>query len=146
MPLRLAALLLLLVAGPTLAQPTYRLDVRKELKARATLSLAGQRVKRSAVTDDPGFRLQFHIRRSGKTVEVINARADDSADLPVKDPGDYTVVLELFHPGYKGGTALKGEFKPISEVLTYRVEGGKVTLVPPKASPVPSGPGVRRDQ
>ena len=62
--------------------------------------------------------------------------------MPQKEAGTYTVVLELFYPAYKGGTAQKGEFKPISNVLTYKVEaGGKVTLVEtpaPKPAPAPA--------
>jgi hypothetical protein len=43
-------------------------------------------------------------------------------DLPQKEAGTYSVVLELFYPAYRGGTQQKGEFKPISNVLTYRIE------------------------
>ena len=37
-------------------------------------------------------------------------------------PGTYAVTLELFYPAYKGGTAVKGEFKAVSETVTYEVE------------------------
>ncbi len=121
----LAAVLVAAAAGPTLAQPTYRLDAKRDLKPRATLALAGDKLTRSAVTDDPGFRLQFHFRKEGKTLATIEARAEATVPLPRTDPGTYTVVLELFHPAYRGGTASKGEFKPISEVLTFKIESRK---------------------
>jgi hypothetical protein len=130
----LAALLALLFAGPVLAQPTYRLDARRGLKPRATLTLSDGKLKRSAVTDDPGFRLQFHFRKDGKTIATPEARAKPAVPLPRTEPGIYTVVLELFHPASKGGTASKGEFKAISGVLTYRVESPRplrVSIVPP---------------
>jgi hypothetical protein len=54
--------------------------------------------------------------------------------LPATEPGTYTVVLELFYPAYKGGDQRKGEFKPISDSITYKVETQKplkVSIIPP---------------
>jgi hypothetical protein len=137
---RLASVLVLLALSTTaLAQPTYKLDVKKELEPRATLSLSGETLTRSAVRDDPGFRLQYHFQKDGKTLATPDARAEGRIRLPSLEAGTYTVVLELFHPGYKGGTASKGEFKPVSAVLSYRIEAGKpdkITVVPP-AKPMP---------
>src|SRR5437588_13944 len=66
---KLQAVALLLCCCPYLAaQPTYRLEVRPFVKPRATLTLDGTKVKRSAVKDDPGFRLQYHIKKDGKTL------------------------------------------------------------------------------
>jgi hypothetical protein len=115
----------LLVPPSAEAQPTYKFDVKPDLKPRATLALDGNRVVRTAVTDDPGFRLQYHFKKDGKTLATPEARAETRVVAPVKEPGAYTVVLELSHPAYKGGTAQKGEFKPVSNVLTFRVEAGK---------------------
>jgi hypothetical protein len=135
--LLIASVAWLLVTGAAVAQPTYKLDVKPELRPRATLRLAGKQVGRSALTDDPGFRLQFHFKKDGKSVAVIEARSKDAVDLPA-EAGVYTVVLELFHPAYKGGTAQKGEFRPVSPVLAYRVEAGNplriVPLPPPPCS------------
>jgi hypothetical protein len=127
----------LLVAGTATAQPTYKLDVKSDLRPRATLSLAGKQVARSALADDPGFRLQYHFRKDGKTVSVVEARSKEAVDLPA-EAGVYTVVLELFYPAYKGGTAQKGEFRAVSPVLAYRVEAGtppKIVPLPPPATP-----------
>ena len=67
--LLLIGCLLLVLLTRLAAQPTYRLDVRKDLAPRATLSLKGTTLTRSAVADDPGFRLQFHFQKAGKTLD-----------------------------------------------------------------------------
>jgi hypothetical protein len=131
------------------AQPTYKLDVKPDLKPIALVSLDGKQIAHSPVLDDPGFRLQFHVQQNGKTVATIEARSRSKVDVPKLDPGVYTVTLELFYPAYKGGAAQKGEFKAISNVLTYRVESAeKIVVVNPPPSPalgivVGTGIGVR---
>jgi hypothetical protein len=132
----LSALAWLALAGPASAQPTYKLDVKAELRPWAVLSLAGRQVSRTAVSDDPGFRLQYHFQKAGKTVAVVEARSKAAVDLPSVEPGVYTVGLELFYPAYKGGNAQKGEFRPASPVLAYRVEAGD----PPRIVPLPPPP------
>ncbi|HMC65781.1 MAG TPA: hypothetical protein VKI65_12655 [Gemmataceae bacterium] len=148
-PCPLAVSLLLALAclfGHTavgLAQPTYKLEVKPNLKPLAKLELKGTRIVRTAVKDDPGFRLQYHFKKNGKTLKTVEARANPSLEVPEKTPGRYTVVLELFYPSYKGGDKQKGEFKSISNELTYRVDPAakpsdpvKITLVePPKPPP-----------
>jgi hypothetical protein len=144
----------LLAAAPFLAaQPTYKLDVKPNLKPEARLQLDGQRLTRTAVKDDPGFRLQYHVKQEGKTVATLDARADTAVDLPRKEPGTYTAVLELFYPAYKGGTEQKGEYRPISNVLGYRVEAGakpgepvRVVLVETPALLVRCGKGQGKQQ
>jgi hypothetical protein len=142
LPLASVCLASLVFAGQAIAQPTYKLDVKSDLKPLATLKLEGTKISRTALKDDPGFRLQYAFKKDGKPLESLEGRSRESLDVPQKDAGTYTVVLELFYPAYKGGTAQKGEFKPISNVLTYKVEaGGKVTLVEtpaPKPAPAPA--------
>lgn len=140
----LSVLALGLLAGVASAQPTYRLGVKPDLKPLATLKLEGNTIHRTEVDDDPGFRLQYHFKKDGKTVSQVAARAVETLEVPQKEAGTYTVVLELFYPGYKTGTVTKGEFKPISNVLTYKVEPGakpedpvKVTFVEPPKPPAP---------
>lgn len=132
----LSTVALLGFACPAFAQPTYKLGVKPDLKPLATLKIDGAKIVRTEVADDPGFRLQYHFKKDGKTVGQVEARSSEALDVPQKEAGTYTVVLELFYPGYKVGTAQKGEFKPISNVLTYKVEPGakpeepvKVTLI-----------------
>ena len=134
----LSALLALIAAGPLSAQPTYKLDVKADLQPRATLQLSGTKITRSVLNDDPGFRLQFHFQKDGKSVATVNARTAESVDLPSTDPGVYTVALELFYPNYKGGNAQKGAFRAVSSTLVYRVEKGTpphIVLLPPLHSP-----------
>ena len=138
-----AALFVLLArAAPAAAQPTYKLGVKPDLKPLATLQFQGATLQRSEVADDPGFRLQYHFKKDGKTVAQVDARATPDLELPLKEAGTYTVVLELFYPAYKGGGAQKGEFKPISEPLTFTVklggEGKPQVEVLPKPAPVPA--------
>jgi hypothetical protein len=124
------AFLLVCITGAQ-AQPTYKLGVKPDLKPQATLQLEGGRVTRSDVADDPGFRLQYHIQKAGKTLALVDARASKAVDLPQSEPGVYGVTLELFHPDYKGGNAQKGGFRPISNVilyLAYKDASGKVVV------------------
>jgi hypothetical protein len=124
--------------APAPAQPTYKLDVKPHLKPLATLSLKNAKLIRTAVKDDPGFRLQYHFRQGGKTVATVEGRSNATLAIPQKEAGIYTVVLELFYPAYKGGTQQKGEFKPVSNVIRFQVLAGakpkdpvKVVLVEP---------------
>ena len=119
-----AVCLLLGLAAPLAAQPTYKNEVKPDLKPLATLQLQGAQLTRSAVTDDPGFRLQYHFKKDDKTAATAEARAATTLDLPIKEAGTYTVVLELFYPAYKGGTEQKGAFKAVSNVVKFRVEAG----------------------
>jgi len=128
----LAAAALLCLAARAAAQPTYKVEVKPDLKPLATLKVEDNRVVRSGLADDPGFRLQFVFKKDGKTVSEVEARSRTAADPPA-EPGDYTVVLELFYPAYKGGAAQKGEYKPVSNVLAIRVEAGP----PVKVTPAP---------
>jgi hypothetical protein len=140
-PYLLSWFVLLVLATLGRAQPTYKLEVKPDLKPEAKLHLDGPRLVRSDVKDDPGFRLQYDFKKDGKTVATAEARAAATLDIPQKEPGTYTVVLELFYPAYKGGTQQKGEFRPISNVLTFRIEAGPKSGDPVKVVPADAGPG-----
>lgn len=124
------AMLVCLLPGALLAQPTYKLDVKAHLKPLATVKIEQNQLVRSAVTDDPGFRLQWNLLDpAGKSVGTVEARSKASASVPAKlPPGVYRARLELFYPAYKGGNMQKGEFKPIAPELRFRLEAG----TPPK--------------
>ena len=79
----LAPLFVLGVAPEVRAQPTYKLDVKPNLKPLATLELKAGKFVRSEVKDDPGFRLQYHFKKDGKTVSQVEARSSDALDVPV---------------------------------------------------------------
>jgi hypothetical protein len=75
----------------------------------------------------------------------MEARGGTTLAIPQKTPGAYTVVLELFYPAYKGGSAQKGEFKAVSNVVHFRVLAGarpadpvKVVLVEPPRPAFPA--------
>ncbi len=131
-----AAILLLAFLPSARAQPTYKLDVKPHLDPLATLTLKDGKLTRSAVKDDPGFRLQYHFRQAGMTLAVVEARSNPTLAIPQKAAGIYHVVLELFYPAYKGGTQQKGEFRPISNTVAYRVEPGAKPADPVKVTAV----------
>jgi hypothetical protein len=123
---------LLVLASPVAAQPTYKLGVGTHLQPSATVKVEGDKLSRSAIKDDPGFRLQYAIYKDGKPLEPIEARAGVVVDVPKKEAGVYTAVLELFYPSYKAGNQQKGQFKAISNVLSYKVgSGGQIELLEP---------------
>jgi hypothetical protein len=141
------AILVLAISQRSPSQPTYKLDVKPELKPLATLKLEGDKLTRTSVKDDPGFRLQYHFKKDGKTATTVDARSAATLPIPQKEAGTYTVALELFYPAYKGGTAQKGEFKPISNVVTFKIEPGakptdpvKVVLLETPMPPMPPKP------
>jgi hypothetical protein len=142
--LPVALLAMLFLPQVVWTQPTYKLDVKADLKPIAALLLDGKQIVRTEVRDDPGFRLQFHVRQDGKTVATVEARSQTKIDVPKLDPGVYSVTLELFYPAYKGGTAQKGEFKAISNELTYRVETAEkiVEVNPPPAAALRAAAGI----
>lgn len=121
------------------AQPTYKNDVRPNLKPHATLRLAGNKLSHGGVKDDPGFRLQYHFKKNAASVTTVEGRSNPSLDVPTLEAGVYTVVLELFYPAYKGGAQQKGEFKTISNVVTYRVEAAGKPGEPVKATLLDAG-------
>jgi hypothetical protein len=132
-PLRIAIVLLVIVlpVAEMQAQPTYKLGVKPHLKPLAQLTIKDGHLERNELSDDPGFRCQYHFRTAdGKTVTMSDARAKPRIPIPSGSAGEYRVVLELFYPAYKNGTATKGEFKPVSKDVAYRLDAaGKVTLL-----------------
>jgi len=117
-------------------QPAFKLDVKPHLKPLSVLKLDGTKLSRTDLADDPGFRLQYHIKQAdGKSVTTLDARNQAAIDVPTQTAGTYSVVLELFYPAFKSGGVQKGEFKPVSNVVTYKIDDGKVALIespPPK--------------
>jgi hypothetical protein len=137
--LPIAGLMLTLPHANLVAQPTYKLDVKPHLKPLAAIKLTEGKISRTNLDDDPGFRLQYHIKQlDGKSVTTIEARSNATVPISTATAGSFTIVLELFYPAYKGGTSQKGEFKEVSNVVGYKVDAGKVTpidLPPPKKEP-----------
>src|SRR4051812_9921483 len=86
-PLAAPALMVLaLLPALASAQPTYKLDVKPELKPAAVLSIADNAVARTEVKDDPGFRLQYHFKtKDGKDAGVVEARSRTTVAPPKTD-------------------------------------------------------------
>ena len=116
------------LSAPVYAQATFPMKIKRveELNPRATLKLEGRTVTRTNITKDPGYRIQWHVKKDGKTVAQVNARPDKTYTHPDAAPGKYTVVLELYFPEYKATSKeSKGLFKPISNEVAYEIAGAK---------------------
>ncbi|MBI3462290.1 MAG: hypothetical protein HY000_04410 [Planctomycetes bacterium] len=120
-------ILWLAAAEAAYAQARFPFTLKKveDLGPKAEIKLEGKKIIRSAVTRDPGFRLQWRVKEGDKTVAEVNARRSKELLPELKEPGTYTVVLELYYPVYKPTSDRKGEYRPISNVLEYKVEAGE---------------------
>src|SRR5688572_433420 len=133
----ITATLILLISGwepkEAAGQPTYKLEVKTNLRPLTIIKFEGAKLSRTPVKDDPGFRLQWHFKKDGKTLQVTEARSQPELEIPDKTPGVYSVVVEMFNPSYKTGDLQKGQFKPASDELVYEVKppvaaGGSVQV------------------
>jgi hypothetical protein len=92
---------------------------------KAEIKLDGRRVTRSEVTHDWGVLLQWVVRRDGKVVATVNARAEPSYEHPDKTPGTYEVVLQMWkYADYKKGADgefTNSKFIDVSNKVTYKV-------------------------
>lgn len=118
----IAAVAFFTSADALLGQGTYKLEVKTQLKPAAALTFEGTKIQRSALKDDPGFRLQYTFKKDGKPLKSLEARGAESVDLPDQSPGTYSVTLELFHPSYKSGSVQKGQFRQASNELIYELK------------------------
>src|SRR5687767_6059624 len=106
--------MLALLPGYLSAQPTYKLEVKPNLRPLVELKLDGTTVSRGELKDDPGLRLHYKFSKDGKLLSTIEGRSNPTLEIPDKTAGTYSVVLELFYPTYKTGDEQKGQFRPIS--------------------------------
>jgi hypothetical protein len=72
------------------------MEQRYEGTPQATIRVEGQRIIRTAVTNDWGLRLQWQIKRGGQVVATPNARVDLHHDLAGMAPGAYEIVLQMW--------------------------------------------------
>jgi hypothetical protein len=87
---------------------------------KAEIRLEGRKVSRTPVSNDWGSRLQWKIRRDGKDVATVLARAEISYEHADKTPGKYEIVLEMWHyEGYKNKD--HGKFVEISNKVSYTI-------------------------
>ena len=73
------------------------MEQRFEGTPQAAIRLEGRRLIRGDVSNDWGLRLQWEIKRNGQVVATINARSDASYEHPDTAPGEYEVVLQMWH-------------------------------------------------
>jgi hypothetical protein len=92
---------------------------------RAEIRLEGRRVTRGDVVGDWGLQLLWEVRRDGKVIATVNARAQDSYEHPDTTPGKYEIVLQMFkYVDYKkrpDGEFINSRFIEISNKVSYTI-------------------------
>lgn len=73
------------------------MDQKFEGTPRAEIRLEGDTLVRSGVTHDWGLRLQWKITAAGKVVATPSARGSDRLETRDLPPGEYSVVLQMWH-------------------------------------------------
>src|SRR4051812_43554140 len=63
---------------------------------RAEIRLEGRRVIRGDVSGDWGLRLQWEVRRDGRVIATLPARAETAYEHPDAAPGNYEIVLQMW--------------------------------------------------
>lgn len=93
---------------------------------KAEIRLEGQQVIRSDVTNDWGSRLQWVVRHDGQVEATPNARGSDRYEHPDKTPGEYQVVLQMWHyVNYrkdKDRKHIDSKFVDVSNTVSYKIE------------------------
>jgi len=101
------------------------MDQKFEGTPSATIQLKGQKLTRSEVRNDWASKLQWLIKRDGKVIASVAARASTSYEHKDQKPGKYEVVLQMFkyvdYRKNKQGKYLRSKFIDISNKLTYTV-------------------------
>lgn len=91
----------------------------------AEIALDGRRVSRSLVTNDWGLRLQWVVKKDGKEIAAVNARAEPTYEHADNTPGKYEVVLQMWkYVNYKKnpqGEFTDSKYIDISNVVSYQI-------------------------
>jgi len=92
---------------------------------KAEIKLDGRKVTRSDVTNDWGLGLQWVVRRDGKVVATVNARAEPTYEHTDKTPGNYEIVLQMWqyidYAKTPAGEFTKSKFVEVSNKVTYKI-------------------------
>ena len=92
---------------------------------RADVRLEGRRVVRGDVVNDWGSLLQWVVRKDGKVVAAVPARAERSYQHPDTTPGTYEVVLQMWkYVNYAKdakGEFTASKFVEVSNKVTYTI-------------------------
>ena len=92
---------------------------------RADVRLEGRKVVRGEVANDWGSLLQWVVRKDGKVVATVPARAAASYEHPDKTPGTYEVVLQMWkYVNYAKdakGEFTQSKFVEVSDKVAYTI-------------------------
>jgi len=92
---------------------------------RADLRIDGRKVTRTDVTNDWGLQLVWVVRRDGKDIARVPARADHSYEHPDTTPGHYEIVLQMWkyvsYAKKPDGEFTTSKFIDVSNAVTYTI-------------------------
>lgn len=92
---------------------------------RAELRLDGRKITRTDVVNDWGLQLRWVVRRDGKEIATVPARADHSYEHPEKMPGKYEIVLQMWkyvsYAKKPDGEFTVSKYIDISNAVTYTI-------------------------
>ncbi|HEV3164082.1 MAG TPA: hypothetical protein VGZ22_08625 [Isosphaeraceae bacterium] len=120
--------LLLALAAPALGQGSGPATMHEQRSTTAVLHWEGRTAVRSKVQHDSGSMLYFNLKRDGQTITRAQAGQAARFSPEMKEPGKYTVVLEVLLPNRKPSpSASPGSFHPISNVLELTIPASGLT-------------------
>ncbi len=101
------------------------MEQKFEGNPHADIRLEGRKVIRGDVLNDWGSLLQWSVRKNGKPVATVPARADQTYQHPDATPGKYEIVLQMWkYVNYakdKKGEFTVSKFIDVSNKVTYTI-------------------------
>lgn len=101
------------------------MDQKFEGVPHAELTLDGNKVLRTDVTNDWGLRLQWKVSRDGKVIATPNARIESFYEHPDRTPGKYEVVLQMWkYLSYRKNAQrefVDSKFVDVSNTVKYEI-------------------------
>ena len=101
------------------------MEQKYEGTPKSEIKLDGRKVTRSEVTNDWGLGLNWVVRRDGKVVATVNARAEPTYECADKTPGNYEIVLEMWkYVNYvkdAKGEFTQSKFIEVSNKVSFKV-------------------------
>lgn len=82
--------------GDLISTEVTQMDQVFEGTPKAEISLDDRKVTRGDVTNDWGSKIQWVVKKNGKVVATVAARAEASYEHPDSTPGKYEIVLQQF--------------------------------------------------
>jgi len=101
------------------------MEQKFEGNPHADIRLEGRKVIRGDVVNDWGSLLQWSVRKNGKPVATVPARADAAYQPPDATPGTYEIVLQMWkYVNYakdQKGEFTVSKFVDVSNKVTYTI-------------------------